>query len=52
MNAAPDLNTCNRSCLLSVQLRLVSPEVSIPPEVLSDIYDLFKVSSVSIPFFF
>lgn len=26
------------------QMRLVSPDVSIPSEILSDVYDLFKVT--------
>lgn len=30
---------------VSVQLRLVTPDVSISPEILADVYDLFKVSS-------
>ncbi|CAG08261.1 unnamed protein product, partial [Tetraodon nigroviridis] len=38
----PDRAPLKPRPLLSVQMRLVSPDVSIPPEVLSDVYDLFK----------
>lgn len=38
----PSLSSC-----VSVQLRLVTPDVSISAEVLADVYDLFKVATSS-----